>query len=106
MSAMDRAALVALFRSTDGASWQTNTNWGTDAELATWAGVEVNHEGRVVKLILRNKNLNGPIPEALGTLTELTHLSLRGNHLTGSIPEGLGALSKLARLILSSNQLT
>ncbi|CAM9352312.1 unnamed protein product [Ectocarpus sp. 12 AP-2014] len=107
MSAMDRAALVALFRSTDGANWKTNTNWGTDAELATWAGVQVNHEGRVVKLILRDKNLNaGPIPETFGTLTELTHLSMRGNYLTGAIPEGLGALSKLARLNLSANQLT
>ncbi|CAN0367511.1 unnamed protein product [Ectocarpus sp. 6 AP-2014] len=59
MSAMDRAALVALFRATDGAKWKTSTNWNTDAELATWAGIKVNHEGRVVELILRNNNLNG-----------------------------------------------
>ncbi|CAN0469475.1 unnamed protein product [Ectocarpus sp. 8 AP-2014] len=80
---MDRAALVALFRSTDGENWKTNSNWDTDAELATWAGVEVNDEGRVVQLILSDNNLHGPIPEALGTLNELTHLSMSGNHLTG-----------------------
>ncbi|CAN0307188.1 unnamed protein product, partial [Ectocarpus fasciculatus] len=74
---MDRAALVALFRSTDGVNWKANSNWDTDAELATWEGVRVNQEGRVVKLILRDNNLNGPIPETLGTLTELTHLSMR-----------------------------
>lgn len=72
MSAMDRAALVALFRATDGAKWKTNTNWNTDAELATWAGVEVNHKGRVVKLILRDNNLNGSAMPARQRMFALT----------------------------------
>ncbi|CAN0345282.1 unnamed protein product, partial [Ectocarpus sp. 12 AP-2014] len=81
-------------------------NWDTDAELATWAGVEVDDEGRVVQLILPDNNLHGPIPEALGTLNELTHLSMNGNQLTGSIPRELAGLGKLQILQLDGNKLT
>lgn len=48
--ARDRDALLALFRATGGGNWTRNDNWGTDAELSTWFGVEVNDQGRVVKL--------------------------------------------------------
>ena len=58
-SSMDRAGLVALFRSTDGANWKTNSNWNTDAGLATWEGVKLNRAGRVVGLSLPNNNLHG-----------------------------------------------
>ncbi|CAM9789641.1 unnamed protein product [Ectocarpus sp. 8 AP-2014] len=59
MASTDREALIALFRSTGGAGWRRRGNWGTDAELATWDGVEVNVQGRVVELGLANNNLQG-----------------------------------------------
>ncbi|CAB1107010.1 unnamed protein product [Ectocarpus sp. CCAP 1310/34] len=59
MSSIDRAALIALFRSTDGANWKWKSNWNTDAGLATWEGVSLNHAGRVVELSLPNNNLHG-----------------------------------------------
>ena len=55
----DRAALVALFRSTGGARWKYNNNWDTDADLSQWRGVQVNVDGRVVKLRLSSNNLEG-----------------------------------------------
>jgi len=55
----DRHALLALYRSTGGASWKSKTNWDTDAPLATWYGVEVNDQGCVVKLDLQSNNLKG-----------------------------------------------
>ncbi|CAM9975761.1 unnamed protein product, partial [Scytosiphon promiscuus] len=36
----DRAALLALFRSTCGPAWWGKQNWGTDAELSRWANPE------------------------------------------------------------------
>ncbi|CAN0020530.1 unnamed protein product, partial [Ectocarpus sp. 12 AP-2014] len=57
MASTDREALVALFRSTGGAGWWRRGNWDTDAAIATWDGVNVNDQGRVVKLFLHTNNL-------------------------------------------------
>ena len=59
MASSDRAALVALYRSTGGTRWKQNRNWDTDAGLSQWHGVQVNHEGRVVHLLLEDNNLQG-----------------------------------------------
>ncbi|CAM9150683.1 unnamed protein product [Ectocarpus sp. 8 AP-2014] len=106
MSSGDRAALVALFRSTGGTRWRFSNNWDTKADLSKWHGVEVNDDGRVVKLVLLSNNLKGTIPDAVGALTELRALYLIGNKLTGPIPEALGALKELAHLGLGDNKLT
>ena len=37
----DRDALLALFRSTDGANWARKGNWGIDERLWMWYGLEV-----------------------------------------------------------------
>ncbi|CAM9596837.1 unnamed protein product [Ectocarpus fasciculatus] len=83
MSSRDRAALVALFRSTGGVRWIQKHNWDTDADLSRWYGVQVNGDGRVVKLRLAYNNLKGPIPRALGALKDLTQLDLGNNNHTG-----------------------
>ena len=59
MAWMDRDALAALFRANGGESWERKDNWDTDAELAEWCGVEVDHEGRLVKIHLEHNNLRG-----------------------------------------------
>ncbi|CAM9220590.1 unnamed protein product [Ectocarpus sp. 13 AM-2016] len=106
MPSEDRAALVALFRSTGGTRWIRNANWDTDADLSQWSRVKVNNDGRVVKLSLANNYLGGTIPEALGALTELKELDLFNNKLTGPIPEAFGALKDLEILTLIGNKLT
>ncbi|CAM9407704.1 unnamed protein product, partial [Ectocarpus sp. 13 AM-2016] len=105
MALADRDALVALFRSTGGASWGRKDRWDTSAELATWCGVEVNDEGRVVRLSLGSNNLEGHIPPQLGKLGALEGLHLSWNKLDGHIPKELGALSKLETLWLNGNKL-
>ncbi|CAM9439988.1 unnamed protein product [Ectocarpus sp. 13 AM-2016] len=106
MPSRDRAALTALFRSTDGANWERKSNWNTDAGLATWEGVKLNYVGRVVGLSLLDNNLHGSIPEALGALSELKYLDMGNNKLTGSIPGVVGGLGKLEHLFLYGNQLS
>ncbi|CAM9187129.1 unnamed protein product, partial [Ectocarpus sp. 8 AP-2014] len=53
-----------------------------------------------------NQLTAGPIPEALGALSELKKLVMHDNKLTGSIPGVLGALGNLEELLLKGNQLT
>eukprot|EP00903_Cladosiphon_okamuranus_P012364 g11589.t3 len=107
MDMSDVQALEALFRSTGGENWKKKANWATDAELSTWDGVKVDEDGRVVELSisLNYHLLQGSIPEALGSLANITVLYLTDNQLTGPIPEALGSLANLEKLSLSGNQL-
>ena len=103
--ATDRAALVALYDATDGPNWLDSTNWGSDAPLGSWHGVTTDPAGRVIELSLASNHLRGPLPHALGHLTQLRQLNLGENQLSGPIPESLGDLVSLRGLILPSNQL-
>ena len=104
--ASDRAALVALYNATEGASWTRDWNWLSERPLDEWYGVTTNSVGRVAELLLRFNRLTGPIPAELGALTNLELLSLWSNRLTGPIPAELGALTDLESLELASNRLT
>lgn len=61
MASVDRSTLLAFFRSTGGTKWKQSRNWNTNAELSQWHGVNVNEEGRVVKLVLDNNKLKGAL---------------------------------------------
>ena len=102
----DFEVLAALYGATGGPTWTDSTNWTTDAPLGEWYGVTTNADGRVTSLDLRGNKLTGPIPEALGGLSNLEWLNLGANGLTGPIPEVLGGLSNLQVLNLGSNELT
>ena len=123
---LDRAALEALYDSTDGANWTNSTNWKIDDDLGAWYGVLVDSDGRVTHLNLANNNLVGTLPDELGNLTSLTALTLNENQLTGEIPAlsaslvyvylgdnlltgaipDLSGLTRLQLLSLEQNQLT
>ena len=105
-SAVDRAALVSLYNATGGTRWIIDTNWLSDAPMGEWHGVTTDDGGRVTELRLRENNLNGRIPTAVGNLTAVTRLDFQDNGLTGSIPASLGNLSNLVRLDLDANHLT
>eukprot|EP00752_Nemacystus_decipiens_P001590 g1551.t1 len=57
------------------------------------------------RLDLARTELNGPVPQALGTLTDLQELLLFNTGLNGSIPSTLGSLRRLTMLRLQNNQL-
>lgn len=105
--AADSLALIALYNSTDGANWTTNTGWvdPTNNNVSTWHGVTVSGS-RVTSLDVSSNNLAGILPTEIGNLTSLTDLRLYSNQLSGSIPTEIGNLTSLTKLYLSNNQLS
>lgn len=100
----DSLALAALFDATGGAGWTQKDNW-LSGPLNTWFGVTVSG-GRVVNLDLRDNNLTGTLPNAIGDLTGLTDLNLRDNVLMGAVPARFWTLTSLVNVRLSGNRLT
>jgi Leucine-rich repeat (LRR) protein len=110
----ERLALVALFKSTGGASdWNDKVGWeeleeDEEVDLVGATGVEeIDAEGRVTKLLLNEIGMAGPLPgiEIL-QLSALQELNLADNRLTGVIPAELGQLGALRTLGLGGNQLS
>ena len=93
-------ALLALFDSTNGPSWQNYSHWIDSKPVRSWGGVTLNSEGHVMRLDLSGGSLRGSIPPEIGNLTELTYLNLGNNHLVGRIPNEIGNLTKLSYLHL------
>ena len=102
----DRAVLVDLHQEAGGAGWRNSANWLSEQPVREWYGVVNDANGRVTHLFLGANQLNGEIPEELGSLTKLEILSLRSNQLTGEIPAQLGNLTNLRALSLRDNELT
>lgn len=114
---IERAALIALYNSTDGDNWLNNSGWkdgileadgfaafGTETY---WYGINCDVTNtRVLRISLGTNYLAGTIPSQLGDLLHLTRLSLYNNQLTGGIPSELGNLTNLQTLHLNSTQLT
>ena len=132
----DRAALVALYNSTNGPRWRNRTFWLSDEPISRWFGVTTDTNGRVTELSLATNSLAGFLPPELGNLDKLESLWLNGSGvsedqlgdlgtvldadalrafrdlargaqiLTGEIPPELGNLKNLENLDLSRNRLT
>ncbi|CAN1278011.1 Receptor-like protein EIX2 [Linum perenne] len=60
----------------------------------------------LAELSLDNNLLQGPIPDSLGNLQNLTNLGISYNQLNGTLPDTFGKLSQLSFLDVSSNHLT
>ena len=112
---IERQALIALYNSTNGDSWRTNSGWKT-APLHTdgfsmpgtegaWHGINVTSD-HVSHIYLSSNLLQGCIPDELGNLSNLKVLHFYLNELTDNIPLSLSNLSNLQELSLSVNHLT
>jgi Leucine-rich repeat (LRR) protein len=111
----ERAALIALYNSTNGDNWINNSGWKTPplhtdgfampGTEGSWYGVTVTTD-QVIGLNLDNNMMGGSIPPQLGNLSRLSSLVLHSNQISGSIPPELGNLSQLRYLRLNKNQLS
>ena len=115
----ERAALIALYNSTDGDNWANNSGWNTDSPYCGWYGVICDSTDHVTSLILDQNYLEGTIPPEIGNLVDLKTLNLSNQQicgkggcdrepskLTGLIPAEIGRLANLQELDLSYNALT
>ncbi len=101
----DSLALVALYDSTNGENWTHKDNWLTDQPVSTWYGVKV-IDGRVQEIELTSNNLDGPLPNELGKITELTKFNFANNKLSGRLPDSLVNLVHLWFMGLQKNRLS
>ena len=103
----ERNQLIALYNTTNGASWTNKTGWlGAAGSECSWTGITCDpKQVAVVGINLSNNNLVGPLPSSFPS--GLTSLNLSQNQLTGVLPTTLSTLlPALTTLDLSNNQLT
>jgi hypothetical protein len=84
-------ALVALYDSTNRASWVNANGWSVTDTPCSWYGVSC-EMGHVGALSLSTNRLTGTIPRELGDLAKLQTLNLSSNALSGTLPYSLTAL--------------
>lgn len=111
----DYQALRALYLSTDGDNWITNTNWPNEAtflanptmplgtNIDLWYGVTVDVDAILTKLIISAKNIDGILPPEMGLFCRIEELNLRNNQLSGAIPIELWDLTTLTKLDFGTN---
>src|SRR4051812_3165415 len=85
----DSLALVDLYNSTNGPSWNNHSGWLTTKPVSTWYGVTVTGT-RVTQISLRYNKITGSLPSSIGNLGDLQYLRLYHNHLSGPIPSSIG----------------
>ena len=89
------------------AVWAPRLNWSSDRPMSDWVGVASSGSPpRVREFDVSGRGLRGPIPAALGQVTNLRYLDLSHNLLTGPIPVELSGLAGLREVRLAGNQLT
>ncbi len=101
---LPRVVLADFYNATGGQGWANKTNWLTDAPLASWHGITI-EDSLVTGLDLRDNQLSGAFPAAIGDWVDLKRLDLSGNRLSGSLPIDLGGLGGLEVLNVAGNEL-
>jgi len=102
----DRQALVDLYNATNGDNWNNNTGWLNGNPSNSWYGVEVDGNGRVIKLDLYNNNLEGSLPASIGNLSKLRFLSLKNNSgIYTEIPASIANWVNAEVLLFANDQL-
>mmetsp|Transcript_22794 Transcript_22794/g.53806 ORF Transcript_22794/g.53806 Transcript_22794/m.53806 type:complete len:2494 (+) Transcript_22794:244-7725(+) len=108
---IQRYALVTLYYSTAGESWNGRGGWLSEDDECNWSFAETpcNPSGVVVTLDLAFNHLQGEIPPEIAMLTELTSITLNGDgvesKITGMLPDELALLTKIQGFSASNNDL-
>jgi len=100
VSPKEKEALIALYNSTNGQSW--NATWDINSSEDSWYGVKI-ERNQIVELNLQFNNLEGSLPEEIGNLVNLRKINLGFNKLQGKLPTSLSNLKELTSLELFMN---
>lgn len=103
----DRAAMEALYQSTNGAKWLNNSGWmqGDPCTYPYWYGLYC-LEGRILEIDLAYNGLDGDIPSELAQVTALQAIRIYSNVLTGEIPHGLFVIQSLQIIDFNTNSIS
>ena len=107
----EKWALKELYTALGGDNWYNKGNWCSDKPVEQWYGVNVNDEGFVTSIDLKNNTLVGELPDVLGYFSKLESLNLGNdtdengvifykNQISGKIPEAICDLVSLEELYL------
>ena len=87
---LEREALIALYKATNGDNWTNNTNWCSDKPVSEWYGITaLTNPTRILAIDLATNNLSGTLPDEIGNLPNLNSLHLPYNNLKGGIPNSI-----------------
>ena len=78
ISLNEKSALIALYNATNGSEW--NSTWDLNAPIDTWYGVTVEKD-KIVEINLQFNNLQGTLPQELGSLIYLKKMNLGFNKI-------------------------
>jgi hypothetical protein len=100
----ERAALLALYASTNGPAWADDTGWnGSAGTECDWYGIVCNSdESHVAEIYLGSNGLAGNLPP-ISDFTSLVWFDVSFNQLTGPVPTLL-ASPQLRYVYLGINQ--
>jgi Leucine-rich repeat (LRR) protein/triacylglycerol esterase/lipase EstA (alpha/beta hydrolase family) len=111
--ASERAALIAIYNSTNGDNWINKSGWKTPPLAGDgfsmpgtedkWYGVAVRDEN-VAGLEMSQNNLTGSIPPEIDQLSKLGWIWFSYNHLSGNIPPEIANLQYLENLDIGDNE--
>jgi hypothetical protein len=92
---VERQALIALYKSTNGDQWKNHENWlGPPGSECRWHGVQCAPDVAdpdevhwyVYEIHLLGNNLEGTLPPEFDNFEKIEELLLIGNHLSGTLP--------------------
>lgn len=106
-------ALEALYTSTIGDNWITNTGWLTNCDPCDaannganpWYGItcDVNNE-LITEIELHQNGLSGTLPPEIGDFSSLTRLELTINTISMNLPTEICNLTALVDLLIGKNE--
>jgi Leucine-rich repeat (LRR) protein len=100
----DSLALVDLYNATNGQIWANG--WNFADPIDTWFGVGLNMAGCVRSIRLPNNQMQGALPQSIGSLTELEEIWLQFNFIVGPIPDTIENCVLLRDVRLFNNQIS
>ncbi len=99
--------VLAAFRSatTKGGPWTGTDDWGDETKpVCEMTGITCDARGRVTGIYLKNRGLEGHIPDEVGSLAFLEGMDVSDNRLMGHLPSDLRWTS-VTRLDVSGNRM-